>query len=57
MSCFIDEVREDGEEMNPFSFKEFIRSKNQYPDMKGDPDEKNYSTRKVLNISNEPVLH
>ncbi|XP_038868658.1 endosome-associated-trafficking regulator 1-like [Salvelinus namaycush] len=42
----VDEVREDGEEMNPFSFKEFIRSKNQYPDMKGDPDEKNYSTRK-----------
>ncbi|CAB1319428.1 unnamed protein product [Coregonus sp. 'balchen'] len=41
MSYFIDEVREDGDDMNPFSFKEFIRSKNQ-----GDPDEKKYSTRK-----------
>ncbi|XP_014027552.1 endosome-associated-trafficking regulator 1 isoform X1 [Salmo salar] len=36
-----DDVREDGDDMNPFSFKEFIRSKNQ-----GDPDEKKYPTRK-----------
>ncbi|XP_020324253.1 endosome-associated-trafficking regulator 1-like [Oncorhynchus kisutch] len=36
-----DEVREDGDDMNPFSFKELIRSKNQ-----GDSDEKKYPTRK-----------
>ncbi|XP_010875031.1 endosome-associated-trafficking regulator 1 [Esox lucius] len=41
-----DEVQEDGDEMNPFSFKEFIRSKKMYPELKGDPDERNYSTRK-----------
>ncbi|XP_027001512.1 endosome-associated-trafficking regulator 1 isoform X2 [Tachysurus fulvidraco] len=28
-----DEPKEDGEELNPFSFKEFIRSKNQHPNM------------------------
>lgn len=27
----LDEPKEDGEELNPFSFKEFIRSKNQHP--------------------------
>lgn len=52
MSYFIDEVREDGDDMNHFSFKELIRSKNQ-----GDSDEKKYPTRKVLIILNEPVLH
>ncbi|XP_024272855.1 endosome-associated-trafficking regulator 1-like isoform X3 [Oncorhynchus tshawytscha] len=36
-----DEVREDGDDMNPFSFKELIRSKNQ-----GDSDAKKYPMRK-----------
>ena len=40
MSYFIDEVREDGDDMNHFSFKELIRIKNQ-----GDSDEKKYPTR------------
>ncbi|KAL0979721.1 hypothetical protein UPYG_G00188700 [Umbra pygmaea] len=44
-----DEVQEDGDEMNPFSFKEFIRIKKQDPDSKGDPEERNYSPGKVLN--------
>ncbi|KAG7318501.1 hypothetical protein KOW79_018256 [Hemibagrus wyckioides] len=36
-----DEPKEDGEELNPFSFKEFIRSKNQHPSII-DPVEKTF---------------
>ncbi|KAK3538930.1 hypothetical protein QTP86_023476 [Hemibagrus guttatus] len=36
-----DEPKEDGEELNPFSFKEFIRSKNQHPSIV-DPFEKTF---------------
>lgn len=41
-----DEVQEEGDELNPFSFKEFIRSKNMGPDLHTEPDEKYYPTRK-----------
>ncbi|XP_062310250.1 endosome-associated-trafficking regulator 1 [Osmerus eperlanus] len=41
-----DEVQEDGDELNPFSFKEFIRSKNKDPDMNTDSDETFYPMRK-----------
>lgn len=41
-----DEVQEDGDELNPFSFKEFIRSKNKDSDIQTDPEEKYYPMRK-----------
>lgn len=39
--CTSDEPQEDSEELNPFSFKEFIRSKNQ-PFGSAQPVEVNY---------------
>ncbi|XP_066569060.1 endosome-associated-trafficking regulator 1 isoform X3 [Amia ocellicauda] len=42
-----DDPEEDTDELNPFSFKEFIRSKNQCSDLKQDTeDKKSYPSRK-----------
>lgn len=42
-----DEPKEDDEDLNPFSFKEFIRSKNQHPSIVN-PVEVNYSSISFL---------
>ncbi|XP_030647752.1 endosome-associated-trafficking regulator 1 [Chanos chanos] len=41
-----DEQQDDGCELNPFSFKEFIRTKNQYSNTEGHLEGKNHLTKK-----------